>query len=168
MAVGYVDNTATATGTDPMGNPVTDISDAGDDAVETPDGAGNTDGNPTNDPTTYLLPCSIGNIIWTVACNNNGTQNDPSDDLFTVNITVLQGLNNGPIYSISGGITGVNLNYNQNYTFGPFLISNGNLNIVISDSANPSCTKAAIIEAPLPCSSCSPNLPGLPIKAIKQ
>ncbi len=52
---GYVDNRATASGTDPFATVVTDVSDAGDEGVETPDGSGSTDGDPTNDPTTYAI-----------------------------------------------------------------------------------------------------------------
>jgi len=48
---GYAENSATASGTDPDGDPVTDTSDPGDEANETPDGEGNTDNDPTNDPT---------------------------------------------------------------------------------------------------------------------
>ena len=76
MARRYVENTATTTGTavDSSGTPildggtpimVTDISDSGTDTrgapvtdpegTETPDGAGNTDGDPTNDPTVAPL-----------------------------------------------------------------------------------------------------------------
>ncbi len=55
LDAGYVENSATATGEDPDGNPVTDVSDAGDETVETPDGAGNTDSDPTNDPTVTTI-----------------------------------------------------------------------------------------------------------------
>ena len=39
VALGYIENTAVATGTDSNGDPVTDTSDAGDDTVETPPAA---------------------------------------------------------------------------------------------------------------------------------
>ena len=58
-------------GTDPAGNPISDP-----EGTETPDGAGNTDGDPTNDPTVVLvglpeITLSIG-IIDIVDTNNNG------------------------------------------------------------------------------------------------
>ncbi|MEZ4990403.1 MAG: DUF4347 domain-containing protein [Saprospiraceae bacterium] len=63
---GYVQNTAIATGDSPTGtDDVTDVSDAGTDefgdpianpeGIETQDGAGNTNGDPADDPTVYLL-----------------------------------------------------------------------------------------------------------------
>ncbi|WP_254097226.1 gliding motility-associated C-terminal domain-containing protein [Aquimarina sp. Aq107] len=50
---GYIENSATATGDSPLGGPddVSDVSDAGDETVETPDGDGSTDSDPTNDTT---------------------------------------------------------------------------------------------------------------------
>ncbi len=56
ITAGYFENTATAEGLGPNGNPVTDVSDAGDELVETPGGQGNTDNDPTNDPTVTPLP----------------------------------------------------------------------------------------------------------------
>ncbi|MDH7913131.1 hypothetical protein QGM60_10165, partial [Winogradskyella sp. SYSU M77433] len=53
---GYIENSATATGDSPSGtDDVVDVSDAGDETVETADGQGNTDGDPTNDPTVTIL-----------------------------------------------------------------------------------------------------------------
>lgn len=61
VAAGVLENSAEATGTDPSGASVTDVSDAGTDGdgapvtdpenTETPDANGATDGDPTNDPT---------------------------------------------------------------------------------------------------------------------
>ncbi|PSJ73424.1 hypothetical protein C7N43_29155, partial [Sphingobacteriales bacterium UPWRP_1] len=58
--IGYVENTATVTGYEADGTPVTDISDAGNDATETGDGDGTTNGNPTDDPTVVVTipPCT--------------------------------------------------------------------------------------------------------------
>ncbi|WP_343764442.1 DUF7507 domain-containing protein, partial [Gangjinia marincola] len=53
---GFIQNSATVEGDAPNGDPVTDVSDAGDETVETPDGNGNTDGDPTNDPTVLDIP----------------------------------------------------------------------------------------------------------------
>ncbi len=52
---GFVQNTATANGTDNAGNTVSDVSDSGNETQETPDGNGATDGDPTNDPTIVAL-----------------------------------------------------------------------------------------------------------------
>lgn len=53
---GYVDNNATARGTDALWDPVSDVSDPGDESTETPSGDGTTtDGDATNDPTTVEI-----------------------------------------------------------------------------------------------------------------
>jgi len=53
---GYVDNNATARWTDALGDPVSDVSDPGDESVETTSGDGmTTDGDTTNDPTTIEI-----------------------------------------------------------------------------------------------------------------
>ncbi|WP_299439591.1 gliding motility-associated C-terminal domain-containing protein, partial [uncultured Aquimarina sp.] len=66
---GYIENSATATGDSPLGGPddVSDDSDAGDEGVETPDGDGSTDMDPTNDPTvTTITPDPSLSVIKTV------------------------------------------------------------------------------------------------------
>jgi uncharacterized repeat protein (TIGR01451 family) len=52
---GSVQNSAVAAGQDPTGGAVSDTSDAGDEASETPDANGNTDGDTTNDPTVTAI-----------------------------------------------------------------------------------------------------------------
>jgi len=78
---GGVENTATATGNDPDGNPVTDISDTGTapDGTDVPDPEGtetpnpleenpNDDTDPTEDPTTFLLtPDPAINLIKSIS-----------------------------------------------------------------------------------------------------
>ncbi|WP_343914941.1 DUF7507 domain-containing protein, partial [Aquimarina litoralis] len=66
---GFIENSATATGDSPLGGPddVTDVSDAGDETVETPNGDGTTDGEPDNDPTvTDLIADPSLSVIKTV------------------------------------------------------------------------------------------------------
>ena len=55
----YVENTATVSGTSPQWADVLDISDDGDDTVETANGEGVTDNDPTNDPTVLLVPETV-------------------------------------------------------------------------------------------------------------
>ncbi|MFD2561721.1 DUF7507 domain-containing protein, partial [Aquimarina rubra] len=53
---GYIENSATAMGDSPTGtDDVSDVSDAGDENVETPNGDGTTDNIPDNDPTVTIL-----------------------------------------------------------------------------------------------------------------
>ncbi len=49
--LGAYENSAVASGNQPNGQPVSDISDAGDETVDSADASGATDGDPTNDPT---------------------------------------------------------------------------------------------------------------------
>ncbi len=75
---GGIQNSATATGTppaDPDGTvnaAITDVSDAGDETVETPDINGNTDGNTTNDPTITSISPSPELVLTKTAVINDG------------------------------------------------------------------------------------------------
>lgn len=94
--LGYVENSATGTAEDPSGGPVTDTSDAGNESGETPDGSGNSDGDPTNDPTVtplgqskdfevektatnfdFVAPGDIANYDYVVTNTGNVTLIDP-------------------------------------------------------------------------------------------
>ncbi len=70
-------NTATAMATPPSGPTVTDISDAGNEAMETSDADGLTDGDPTNDPTLVFFDesPSLGTAksVTSVTNNQDGT-----------------------------------------------------------------------------------------------
>ena len=80
---GGIENSATATAIPPNlpnGNPadpITDVSDTGDETVETPGLDGSTDGDPTNDPTLTVIPAN-SELTFTktaatpVDVNNNG------------------------------------------------------------------------------------------------
>ncbi len=96
LDVTFVENSAIATGSDPAGEPVTDVSDAGDETVETPDGSGGVDGDPTNDPTVTVLAqppvavddASLANPAGPVTLNaldgsasSGVADSDPNNDL---------------------------------------------------------------------------------------
>ena len=92
VALGYIENTALAEGTDSNGDPVTDVSDAGDDAVETPDGEGVTDGDPTNDPTVQMLDQEPSIRLYkTIASiddvNSNGVTDLGDEITYTFTVT---------------------------------------------------------------------------------
>ncbi len=87
VAAGGVENTAEAEGFDPSGDPVTDVSDTGDGDETTndddlgepgdPNGTGDDDGDPTNDPTVALFaPVADLSVIKSVSnvddTNGNG------------------------------------------------------------------------------------------------
>ena len=71
---GYIENSAIATGDSPLGtDDVVDVSDAGDEAVETPNGDGSTDGDATNDPTVTSITESAGmEVVKTASYVDNG------------------------------------------------------------------------------------------------
>ena len=132
---GFVENSATAQGTavDGAGNPIlsggapliaTDMSDAGTDAalapvvapqtVETPDGAGASDGDPANDPTVIALaPVARISLIKSVVgfLDNNGDGFANAGDAFvygfaltnTGNVALQSVTVTDPLVAVSGG-----------------------------------------------------------------
>uniref|UniRef100_UPI00261B2C9B DUF7507 domain-containing protein n=1 Tax=uncultured Winogradskyella sp. TaxID=395353 RepID=UPI00261B2C9B len=87
---GYIENSASATGDSPSGtDDVSDVSDAGDEAIETPDGDGTTDSDPTNDPTVTPLPDPSIEVVKTFEITNDILPTGASlDDEITYTITV--------------------------------------------------------------------------------
>ncbi|MCB0706880.1 MAG: hypothetical protein KDC34_16305, partial [Saprospiraceae bacterium] len=98
-------------------------------------------------------PCTLSPVIL-ATCDDQGTT-DPTDDTFSYTIEIPASMHTGSSYSISGDDTQNNLSYDQeNGSFGPFLITDGNLNITISDDDNPGCSQAEVVTAPTECSDC--------------
>jgi hypothetical protein len=110
----------------------------------------------TNDVVTAPAECSdcalSGPNIVTV-CDNQNTS-DPSDDTFTFTIEVNETTGLGATYSITGDVSAGGLAYGvTSSSFGPFLISNGNLTITITDDGDPACQILdATVTAPAACS----------------
>lgn len=101
--------------------------------------------------------CALQTLTTSTTCNDNGTPNNSSDDIFSYTINVSKsGTNTNPTYQISGDDTRSNLNYNTSYTFGgsggSFPISGGALDLVISDTALPNCSITRTLNAPPTCS----------------
>jgi gliding motility-associated-like protein/uncharacterized repeat protein (TIGR01451 family) len=88
---GYIENSAIATGDSPSGtDDVVDVSDAGDETVETPNGDGTTDGDPTNDPTVITIDELAGmEIVKTANYVDNGDGIDNAGDsvVYTIEVT---------------------------------------------------------------------------------
>lgn len=99
-------------------------------------------------------PCSDGcaitvaNIIGT-ECLNNGTPQDPSDDLFTFTM-IIDGVNLGPHWTNDRGETGP---YGEVLTFGPFLIADGAQDYEFTDAEDDDCFIFSTVQAPMPCSN---------------
>ena len=91
-------------------------------------------------------PFDIDVQVSNVACDDNGTPDDTSDDTFT--FTVLA--TNGNPWGYSGG--GLSGDFGVPLQAGPFPISGGDLTITIVDNDNPSCTETFTVAAPSTCS----------------
>lgn len=101
---------------------------------------------------TILAQCQqFSAVFLDSSCDNAGTLNDPSDDTFTAKVYVDNGLNPiGTWSSNDGSYT------NQAYPpfvfeFGPYLLSNGDVTIVITDDQI-GCNSTVLLVAPAPCS----------------
>jgi hypothetical protein len=95
--------------------------------------------------------CVLTVTLDNVECDENGTESDASDDLFTYFITVT-GLNTGSTWYIQG-VPGTTYPYNQSVSFGPYLIENGPITIVVVDSDDANCTAQLTVDPPPPCST---------------
>ena len=81
-------------------------------------------------------------------CDNNGTPLDPSDDTFTFT-AIIEGIQAGTSWTSSDGVTGL---FDEQATFGPYPISEGNAIITISADDDPSCTINLEATPPATCS----------------
>ena len=93
-------------------------------------------------------------------CDNNGTPNDDSDDVFYFAIRA-SGTNTGA--SWTGQFQGqtFNGNYNVGYELGPFPFSAANQDFSIADDNDPDCTASVLVQAPN-FGTCSGGGGGLP------
>jgi len=98
--------------------------------------------------------CDIDYVISNVLCDDNDSPSDDSDDTYTFDI-IVSGLNTGLSWSATDANSSSGM-YDVVYTLGPYPISNGNQNFVITDNSDPLCTISAVVLAPSACSlSCS-------------
>jgi hypothetical protein len=100
-----------------------------------------------------LNPCSDQCIVnaeaINIICDNQNTPEDFEDDTYSFELNVA-GINGATTWQIpSLSITG---NFGEPASLGPFLISDGSLNLRIEDFDNPDCFDELLIEAPAPCS----------------
>jgi gliding motility-associated-like protein len=105
--------------------------------------------------TTELLgfcstPCEITASYDNISCENNGTNDTGDDDLYYVDLLVLDS-NAGQFEIPSLSLSGM---YNQVVNIGPFNISDGNLIIEIFDADQNLCFIQIELIPPAPCSDC--------------
>ncbi|HJW31251.1 MAG TPA: hypothetical protein VJ508_18615, partial [Saprospiraceae bacterium] len=90
-------------------------------------------------------------MVSIIVCDDHGTGNDTTDDVFTFDLLVT-GLPAGmPWQTSDGSISGV---YGTAKSFGPFLISGGTVHLDILDLNLSGCTASASIDPPVACSAC--------------
>ena len=96
------------------------------------------------------LPCNIDVTIDTPSCDDNGTPFEPSDDTYTIDVTIIgltSWIANDPNNTTGGeGTT----------TFGPYPIADGGFDLKITDINNADCMSAIFtIDPPATCSDCT-------------
>ncbi|MFZ1580926.1 MAG: gliding motility-associated C-terminal domain-containing protein [Saprospiraceae bacterium] len=104
-------------------------------------------------PMPALKPCSstcaITAEVSNVLCNDNGTINDPSDDVYYFDV-IVQGLNTSTGWKVSGNNT-VHP-YNERVNFGPYPISAGATSLTVVDNTSANCTASVSVNPPSVCS----------------
>jgi len=117
-----------------------------------------TSGTPYPNPNiacpTASATCSIDDAGITVTCDDNGTDSDPSDDMFTVTFNPT-GSMLGTTYDVSGGIIGTSETYGGASTsFGPYPIGGGALTVTLTDGTDATCQLVDItVTPPATCSN---------------
>ncbi len=89
--------------------------------------------------------------VGAVTCNNNGTPNDATDDIFTFELTVTGGTG-----TWSGLPDTLDFPYDSTITFGPFPISGGPITRLVTDNADSLCTDSVTVNPPAVCSCQNP------------
>jgi uncharacterized repeat protein (TIGR01451 family) len=94
--------------------------------------------------------CQISGTVQWISCWDNDTPYNGSDDQFFV-FALINGFNTSGTWVSNTGASGT---YGQEYAFGPFPISQGQVTITVTDSQNPGCSASFTAFAPAPCVSC--------------
>jgi hypothetical protein len=109
-------------------------------------------GETVSAPAACSPTCAFNPVIESI-CNDQGTA-DPTDDTysFTIFIPVGDGsIGNG--FDIGGAFSQNDLAYGVLHgPFGNFLITNGDVNITLTDTDDASCSELAMVTAPAGCS----------------
>lgn len=93
--------------------------------------------------------CIIDAVVSNISCDDNGTVEDNSDDTFSATLEV-SGVNQSTGFEIQP--IGVNGNYDDQLQLPAFPISGGDVQLIIIDNDDVTCTDTIQITAPEPCS----------------
>lgn len=104
--------------------------------------------------------CSIEAVASNRQCNDNGTPEDPTDDTFTFNLTVLAE-NAGASWTANDANSTAGT-YGDVIVMGPYPISGGNVSFTVTDVSDANCTSNVEVVPPAVCSEPMPcNIDGV-------
>ncbi|MCB0679000.1 MAG: carboxypeptidase regulatory-like domain-containing protein, partial [Saprospiraceae bacterium] len=93
--------------------------------------------------------------FFSTTCDNQGTT-DPSDDTYMYTILVPFTPASGPTYTVGGDDSQIKIDYGViNGPYGPFLITDGDLSLTITDDLDGTCNSMETVTAPMECSVCT-------------
>lgn len=107
-------------------------------------------------PSSCSETCTIESELSNVICNDSGTSDDGSDDVFFFDLTVF-GSNQAGSFSIPA--LSFEGDYGESYNLGPFDIEGFNASVIIEDDLDSNCFQEVNINIPAPCSvACGINV----------
>ena len=96
------------------------------------------------------MPCLLVGIPSNIQCHDNGTPNDPSDDVFTFDLLVNNGQSQGDW--VADGMGSVSGSYGELVQVGPLPIEGDQVSFMIRDAADSSCMTQVWVDVPNQCS----------------
>jgi len=112
---------------------------------------------PTNslEPTCFIAPVVD---LTSIACDDNDTPYDPSDDMFTFDVNISSGNDEANTTGEFMDDQGNTFQYSPiqspvtiTQSYGPFLITNGNATIMYEDEVDPGCGATLVVTPPDDC-----------------
>jgi len=106
-----------------------------------------------NDPGPCSESCIVNAMIGNITCDDNGTDMDPTDDIFIFELDV-EGIGGSTGYNFvsPGGFLGGDYGTVSEFEMGPGTAGDGDIDITIVDNDNPACTTTITISDPGVCS----------------
>ncbi len=94
--------------------------------------------------------CLVEGIVVELICDDNGTLGFDDDDTFTIELSA-SSINASSRWFVLGGTD--TLDYGSSTIVGSYLITDGNVELIIIDALRPECRDTLDIEPPGPCSN---------------